>query len=58
MKTIPKKFEVKRKQDDVFYFLFDKDEMAPLVANMYRAAWQVMRKYGASSDEYLAKLSQ
>ncbi len=47
--------KTQRKVDEAFYFVFAKDEIGTLLANMHRAAWRILQKYGDAADPYLEK---
>lgn len=56
LKTIPSPPVTTRSKKEVFWFIFEKEEMGPVLASVSRAAWAVMRKYGDMPHEYVRKL--
>lgn len=52
----PAQLKTPCEQEEIFWYLFHKDEFGPILASINRAAWSILRKYGPEADEYLARM--
>lgn len=52
----PPKLQTESEQEEIFWYIFQKDEFGPILASINKAAWSVLRKYGPEAAEYIARM--
>jgi len=54
---VPAAPNTERPYEDVFWWIFDKEEMGPILASLSRSAWSVMKKYGDELRESIKRFA-